>query len=119
MTKGTTTFYLTCILLCLALWIGESIYAQSKAKLSRVSVNGNKFVTAEGKVIVFRGLCTSDPDKLSRDGHWNKEYFEAAKSWGANIVRFPVHPTVWRRQGKEAYLKLLDEGVRWATDLGL
>lgn len=74
---------------------------------------------AGGKEIVFHGLDASDPDKLARDGHWNKEYFEAAKSWGANIIRFPVHPTAWRSRGKEAYLKLLDDGVRWATELGL
>jgi hypothetical protein len=45
-------------------------------------VSGNKFITADGKTIVFQGLDTSDPDKLSRENHWNKEYFEAMKSWG-------------------------------------
>jgi hypothetical protein len=87
--------------------------------LSRIAVNGNKFVTEDGKTIVFRGLDTSDPDKLSRENHWNKEYFEAMKSWGANIVRFPVHPSAWRAQGKDNYLKLLDHGVEWAASLGM
>ena len=58
-----------------------------------------KFVDADGKTIVFRGLCASDPDKLSKGEHWNKEYFAAAKSWGANLIRFPVHPAAWRSQG--------------------
>ena len=93
--------------------------AQTGAKLSFISVKGNKFMTAEGKVIVFRGLDASDPDKLSKDGHWNKEYFEMAKSWGANIIRFPVHPVPWRDRGKEEYIKLLDLGVQWATEVGL
>ncbi|MBD0284199.1 MAG: glycoside hydrolase family 5 protein [Flavisolibacter sp.] len=93
--------------------------AQTKPSLSQVSVKGNKFITADGKVIIFRGLDTSDPDKLLNDGHWNKEYFEAMKSWGANIVRFPVHPNAWRKQGKEAYLKLLDQGVQWAGELSM
>ena len=92
--------------------------AQKTETLPQVSVSGNKFM-AGGKVIVFRGLDASDPDKLEKDGHWNRDYFEAAKSWGANIIRFPVHPRAWRSRGKEAYLKLLDEGVKWAKELGL
>lgn len=107
------------VFLCLLLLLGGPSYGQSAAKLSQISVKGNKFVTADGKTIVFRGLDTSDPDKLERDGHWNKEYFEAMKSWGANIVRFPVHPAAWRKQGKDNYLKLLDQGVQWAGELGM
>lgn len=87
--------------------------------LSRISVKENQFITADGKPIVFRGLDTSDPDKLERNGHWNKEYFEAMKSWGANIVRFPVHPRAWRAHGKDNYIKLLDQGIQWAKELGL
>src|ERR1043165_7461809 len=83
------------------------------AQLQRVSVDGNHFVTDDGQTIVFRGLCASDPDKLVKSEHWNKEYFAAAKSWGANIIRFPVHPEAWRSRGKESYLKLLDQGIAW------
>src|SRR5690606_11025971 len=92
-------------------------YAQDK--LIRVSVKGNDFVTEDGKTIVFRGLNTSDPDKLENEGHWNKAYFEEMKKWGANIVRFPVHPTAWVKRGKENYLKLLDDGIQWAGELGM
>jgi hypothetical protein len=35
----------------------------ASAQLSRISVQGNHFVTAEGQTIVFHGLATSDPDK--------------------------------------------------------
>ncbi|MEO6720844.1 MAG: hypothetical protein ABIN67_10765 [Ferruginibacter sp.] len=38
--------------------------AQTSNPLSAVSVKGNKFVAANGKTIVYRGLDTSDPDKL-------------------------------------------------------
>jgi hypothetical protein len=69
--------------------------------------------------MVFRGLNTSDPYKLNRDGKWNRRYFEAMKSWGANVVRFPVHPVNWRALGKADYLKLLDQGVQWATELDM
>ena len=111
--------YLKCILCCLIFLI---ISIQSQAQptpLSQISVKGNKFVSAEGKEMIFRGLNASDPDKLSRDGRWNKRYFEEMKSWGANIVRFPVHPAAWRRQGQENYIKLLDQGVQWAKESGM
>lgn len=92
--------------------------AQAADPLPLVTVAGNRFMVS-GKPVIFRGLDASDPDKLEKDGHWNREYFEQAKSWGANIIRFPVHPRAWRSRGKEAYLNLLDNGVRWATELGL
>ena len=103
---------------CWVFLITAVTYAQT-GTLTRVSVKGNKFVTADGKPIVFRGLNTSDPDKLIKAGHWNKEYFDAMKNWGANIVRFPVHPTAWRSQGKANYIKLLDQGIGWAGELGM
>lgn len=88
-------------------------------ELSRISVKGNKFVTAEGKTIVFRGLNTSDPNKLLKENHWNREYFQEMKRWGANIVRFPVHPSAWRALGKDAYIRTLDQGIVWAKELGM
>lgn len=88
-------------------------------ELSRISVKGNTFVKADGTPVVFRGLNTSDPDKLSKEGHWNKEYFEEMKKWGANIARFPVHPKAWRAQGKEKYMELLDQGIAWAKEQGM
>ena len=102
--------------LCLSLWF---IAPQSRAELGRVQVKGNQFVTADGKAMVFRGLDTSDPEKLERNGQWNKDYLVQAKSWGANIVRFPVHPASWRLRGPASYLQLLDQGVAWSGELGL
>jgi hypothetical protein len=89
------------------------------AELSRVSVKGNQFVTADGRPIVFRGLAASDADKLERNAQWNKGYFEQAKAWGANVIRLPIHPAAWRIRGKDAYAKLLDQGVAWASEVGL
>ena len=96
-----------------------SAYPQTPSQLLRVSVKGNKFVTARGNPIVFRGLNTSDPDKLESEGHWNKRHFEEMKNWGANLVRFPVHPTAWRKRGHEEYIKLLDKGVMLAQEQGM
>src|SRR5688500_791316 len=53
-------------LLLLFLISTTAVFAQDKS-LSRIRVQGNRFVTAEGKPIVFRGLDTSDPDKLERE----------------------------------------------------
>ena len=93
--------------------------AQTTPKLSQLRVQDNKFVTADGKTLVFRGLNASDPDKLDKSGHWDKSYFEEMKRWGATLVRFPVHPPAWRRRGQQQYLELLDKGVAWAGELGL
>lgn len=86
----------------------------STAILQRIHVAGNKFMRGD-QPMTFKGLNTSDPDKLEREGHWNEEYFAEIKSWGANVVRFPVHPLAWRRRGEAAYLKLLDDGIRLAA----
>jgi len=88
--------------------------------MSFIRVQGNQFINEEtGEPFVFRGLDFSDPDKLEKDGHWNKEYFEKAKEWGANVVRFAVHPRAWRERGEEEYLKLIDQGIQWAEELNL
>jgi hypothetical protein len=108
----------TKIILVYVLLISFPAFAQTR-ELSRISVKGNAFVTSDGKPVVFRGLDTSDPDKLERDGHWNKAYFEEMKRWGANITRFPVHPKAWRERGEENYIRLLDQGVQWANEVGM
>ncbi len=84
-----------------------------------IRVAGNKFMTTGGKEVVFRGLCFSDPHKLERDGHWDASYFTEAKNWGANIVRFVVHPTALRERGWDDYFVLLDRGVALAKEAGL
>ena len=92
---------------------------QLSQRLPIIQVKGNKFVDEAGAVVVFQGVNISDPDKIERNGHWAKAHFEKIASWGANVVRIPVHPSAWRGRGKKAYFELLDEAVVWATDLGL
>ena len=84
-----------------------------------IRVQGNQFVDAAGLPVVFRGMALSDPDKLERQGHWNRRIFEEMRAWGANIVRLPVHPAAWRARGPARYLALLDQGVGWAREAGL
>lgn len=91
----------------------------SEHSLPFISVDGNRFVDEDGNTFIFRGYSSSDPDRLEKEGHWNKEYFEAVKSFNANVIRFPVHPSAWRERGKEGYLQLLDQGIEWAGELGM
>lgn len=74
---------------------------------------------AGGQPLRLRGVSLSDPDKLQRAGHWCLEYFQLAKSWGCNVVRFPIHTYTWRYRGKDDYLQLLDSGVEWARQTGM
>ena len=87
--------------------------------LDRISVNGNSFVNQKGDTLVFRGMSTSDPDKLERDGLWNKDFFDEIKDWGANLIRFPIHPSRVRQRGFQEYLTLLDDGIKWAGERGI
>ncbi|KAA9132637.1 glycoside hydrolase family 5 protein [Marinihelvus fidelis] len=87
--------------------------------LSQLSVDGNRFINADGDTVVLRGLSLSDPWHLERQGHWNRAYFEAARAWNAELVRIPVHPGWWREAGHEQYLQWLDQGVQWAGELGM
>lgn len=94
------------------------VFCFSQAQLPRVSVKGNQFM-ANNAPVIFHGMSVADPDKLERDKQWNKRLFEEIKSWGANLVRFPIHPAAWRRQGQEKYLALLDQGIKYAGEAGL
>ncbi len=88
-------------------------------QLAFVSVQGNRFVNEAGDTVIFQGVSIADPDKLLREGHWSPKVFEAIASWGANVVRVPVHPGAWRGAGREAYLRLLDQAVLWANQQNL
>jgi endoglucanase len=93
------------------------------SKLAKVpgwlQVEGNRFVDEQGKTVILRGVNISDPDKLVKGGHWNKAYFEVIRSWGADVIRVPVHPVAWRMRGSDGYFELLDQAVQWASDLGM
>jgi hypothetical protein len=90
----------------------------SNAKpLEKISVKGKNIVTESGEVIRLKGVSFSDPDKLKKDGQWNLRYFQEAKNWGCNVVRFPVHPPRLNNRGWDEYFKLLDQGVAWAEQL--
>jgi endoglucanase len=82
-------------------------------------VDGPHIVGPDGEPVRLRGLAFSDPHHLAEEGQWGRRYLEEAAAWGANLVRIPVHPARWRDVGADQYFEWLDEGVRWATELGL
>lgn len=88
-------------------------------QLSLIKVQGNKFVTDKGDVMVFRGVNIADPDKLVKDKHFERKHFEVIKAWGANVVRIPVHPSAWQKRGKKDYLGILDQAIIWSNEMGL
>lgn len=92
-----------------------SVTLLCQAQMDRITVLGNEFVDEAGDVFIFRGYSSSDPDNLVKQNSWNQNYFDELKRWGANVVRFPIHPRAWRSRGKENYLKLLDQGIQWAA----
>ena len=87
--------------------------------LSAVTIDGRRFVDEAGETVVFRGLALSDPASLLERGVWGRGYFEAARSWNANVVRIPIHPGHWRALGEKQYLAMLDDAVRWSGELGM
>lgn len=93
--------------------------AQAPKAVEWIRVQGNRFVNESGETLVFRGVNIRDPHDLANDGHWNKAHFAEARNWGANVIRLPIHPRAWRARGPEDYVKLLDQGVAWARELGL
>ena len=84
-----------------------------------VKVQGNKFVDPQGNELIFRGLCLADPVKLVRDGQWNERIFAEAADWGANVVRFAVHPTNLNEMGWDETFQAMDQGIEWARKYGL
>ncbi len=97
-------------------WKAEKPAEPKRKKMGFVKVLKNRFVV-DGKPVVFKGVAIADPDKIVKDGHWNKKHFEQIKSWGANVIRIPIHPTRMRSRGLEESLKLFDQAVSWCGEL--
>jgi len=93
------------------------VFVANAKPLEKISVKGKDLVTASGEIIRLKGVSFSDPDKLETAGQWNKRYFQEAKNWGCNLVRFAVHPTALNKRGWDAYFDLVDKGVKWAAEL--
>ena len=100
-------------------WIPPYELKPTAQDMDFIKVKGNRFVDENGQTVIFHGLSISDPGKIEKNGHWGKKHFEVIKSWGANLVRIPVHPISVRQRGIENYIKLLDDAVDWCSELGM
>src|SRR5690606_12106074 len=89
------------------------------AALRRLRGEGNRFVSPDGQTVARRGVSLSGPDGPEPRGRWNRGYCAAARAWHAHVVRSPVRPARSRDRGDQAFLPLLDEGIRWAGELGM
>jgi hypothetical protein len=112
-------FLLCSLCLSILIFFAGACQNNSDPEMPSILVKDNNFVNSDGEVMVFHGVNISDPDKLKNDNKWTKSHFQEAKNWGASVIRLPVHPSRWRERGQEEYLKLLDEAVVWANELGL
>lgn len=114
-----SSFLLSTICFSIVIFLAVACQNNSEPEMPSIHVEGNHFVNSNGEIMVFHGVNISDPDKLKNDGKWTKSHLQEVKNWGANIVRLPIHPTRWRDRGQEEYLELLDEAVKWASELEL
>lgn len=105
-------------ILLVAIFMLAIIFVQAQ-KMEKIRVQGKNLISESGEIIRLTGVSFSDPGKLENDGQWNRRYFEEAKSWGCNVVRFPVHPPRLNNRGWDEYFALLDKGVAWASELGM
>ena len=100
-------------------WIPAYQIKSTALDMDFIRVKKNKLVNENDEILVFKGLSIADPDKIVKDGRWSKAHFEVIKSWGATLVRIPVHPLALRQRGIKNYLKLLDQAVDWCSELGI
>ena len=45
------------------------------------------------RALTLDGVSLHRIFQLVREGQWNERYFAEAANWGANVVRFAVHPS--------------------------
>ena len=107
----------TILIMCLAAIVAAC--TSKPAEQAWVKVEGNKFIAPDGSEFVFRGLCFSDPVKLVSEGQWTERYFAEAADWGANVVRFAVHPANINAMGWDATFEAMDQGIEWAKQHGM
>lgn len=84
---------------------------KSANKMPKISIDGTRFVTDDGKEIVFKGVALPDPVRLDAAGHWSEKYFDEIKAWNCNVVRIPVSPQKWRDPGPDKVFELIDRAI--------
>lgn len=87
----------------------------------RFQVEGNKIVNESGNEVVLRGVSLENPVWQSDSNNnelipFTEKTFEVMSTWGAKIVRLPIHPmnVAWSDEVGESILSVLDQAVLWA-----
>jgi endoglucanase len=118
----------------LGLSVLSSIEQVHAAVLPEISVSGNMLV-ANGQEIKLRGVNALDPLALNRYiGHWDNTYFAQISTWGANVVRIPIHPSELKNhfydydgsctfplsyQECRNPMTVIEQAVSWSADNGM
>ncbi|MFO7679238.1 MAG: glycoside hydrolase family 5 protein [Chloroflexota bacterium] len=84
----------------------------------RLNANDNYLVDANGDVVTLHGIMPPDPAVLSRNGRFNRAFFDRMAASGANVIRIPVHPERWERDPDYLW-RYLDPAVAWNGENGL
>jgi len=83
----------------------------------RLQVVGERLEYA-GEEVWLRGVATGDP-VLGRAGRPASDYQEIAQVWGANTVRFGIHPGIWMDNDPAIVLDRLADEADAALSEGL
>lgn len=88
-----------------------------------ISVQGRKFIDAEGRQIVLHGMSVISKDRKSNYQSWHgPEEFALMREWGMNCIRLGI---IWDGLEPEPgafdeeYLKKVDERIAWAGANGI
>ena len=85
---------------------------------SRLHIEGNRLMDADGQVVTLRGLMPADPAVLRRKGKFDRLFFDGMVDSGANVIRLPVHPERWEHDPDYLW-RYLDPAVKWNGDNGV
>jgi len=117
-------FTLTVVVMAAVIGLAVFPSLRSRAVLPTVSVSGNKLV-ANGQEVILRGVNTLDVLAMRRYmGHFDNGYFAEIASWGAKVVRIPIHPSEWHHRffnegGNANKMETIEQAVAWAANNGM
>jgi len=86
--------------------------------LPALATIGNRIVRRDtGEPVLLRGINRSGFEYSDDPGITQAEIATITQTWHANIIRLPFNQQRVLQQG-ERYLKLLDQTIHWAAELG-
>lgn len=86
--------------------------------LPPLTTRGSQLRTADGDVVVLRGVMVPDPAALAEDRRFDRDLVRDVAATGANVLRVPVHPGNWA-DDPDYLWRYLEPIARWAGEEGL